>query len=58
MSYYLGLDLGGTNIKAGVVSEDRRMLAHSSVRTHGQAGVDAVIDTMVEAGRSVTRWPP
>ena len=55
MSYYLGIDLGGTNIKAGVVSEDRRILAHGSVQTHGSAGIEAVINTMIEVGRSVTR---
>ena len=33
MKYYIGIDLGGTNIKAGVVSEEFEIVAKSSCKT-------------------------
>lgn len=33
MKYYIGIDLGGTNIKAGVVSEDFEIIAKTSCKT-------------------------
>jgi glucokinase len=54
--YFLGLDLGGTNVKAGVVDERGALLRHLSVPT-GTKGRDLapgpVIDRMVAAGRQV-----
>lgn len=34
MKYYIGIDLGGTNIKAGVVSEDFEIIAKTSCKTN------------------------
>lgn len=34
MKYYIGIDLGGTNIKAGVVSEDFEIVAKASCKTN------------------------
>ncbi|ADU23333.1 MULTISPECIES: ROK family protein [Ruminococcus] len=34
MKYYIGIDLGGTNIKAGVVSEDFKIVAKASCKTN------------------------
>jgi glucokinase len=34
MKYYIGIDLGGTNIVSGVVDENYNILAKSSVRTN------------------------
>ena len=51
--FYLGLDLGGTNVKAGVVDEHGAMVAQTSVPT-GTSPADLsaqrVIARMVEAG--------
>ena len=33
MKYYIGIDLGGTNIKAGVVSEEFKIVAKTSCKT-------------------------
>ena len=33
MKYYVGIDLGGTNIKAGVVSEDFRIVGKATTKT-------------------------
>lgn len=34
MNYYIGIDLGGTNIKAGVVDENYNIIAKASVKTN------------------------
>ncbi|HVT81002.1 MAG TPA: ROK family protein [Phycisphaerae bacterium] len=51
---YLGIDMGGTNVKAGVVDGSGTLLHHVSVPT-GKAGKDLaakpVIARMIEAGR-------
>lgn len=55
-SYYLGLDLGGTNVKAGVIDSSANLLAHVSVPTasegKGRASLSArnVITRMIAAG--------
>ena len=33
MKYYIGIDLGGTNIKAGVVNEKFEIIAKASTKT-------------------------
>jgi glucokinase len=52
-THYLGLDMGGTNVKAGVTDAAGKLLAHVSVPT-GNPGkdlrADLVIERMVEAG--------
>ena len=34
MKYYVGIDIGGTNIKAGVVSEDFEIIAKATCKTN------------------------
>ena len=51
MAYYIGIDLGGTNIKAGVADENGRALAKVSVPTQADRGVEAVIRNMSDAAR-------
>jgi len=43
----VGVDLGGTNIKAGLVNEEGRVLAAAEVPTQASEGPDAVIARMV-----------
>ena len=54
-THYLGLDMGGTNVKAGVTDDSGKLLAHVSVPT-GKRGhdlaADKVIARMVEAGNA------
>jgi glucokinase len=40
---YLGIDIGGTNIKAGLVRKGK-IIKHTRVRTDAQAGVDRALD--------------
>ncbi len=42
----IGLDLGGTNIKAGIVDETGRILRQSSCSTLSHEGPDAVVERM------------
>lgn len=51
MAYFLGLDLGGTNVKAGVMDEAGHVVAKLSAPTNVQAGFEKVCLAMAEAGR-------
>ncbi len=46
MPNYIGLDLGGTNIKAGIVDDAGTILTQTSVATPSQASVDALVDAL------------
>ena len=49
--YYLGIDLGGTNVKSGVVDDTGRPVSSVSVETKASLGPDAGVRTLAEAGR-------
>jgi glucokinase len=44
--HYVGIDLGGTNIKGGVVARSGRVLCFTSIETQGEKGRDHVLDRM------------
>jgi glucokinase len=46
---FIGIDLGGTNIKIGCLSADMKLLWKTSIPTDAQMGPAAVIDRMVDA---------
>lgn len=48
---FLGLDLGGTNVKAGVVSDSGQVLSSASVPTEGSRGPDHGVQQIAAAGR-------
>lgn len=51
--YYLGIDLGGTNVAAAAVSEDGAILGTSSIPTpRGENIASRVADTMAQAARA------
>jgi glucokinase len=50
-SYYLGIDLGGTNVKSGVVDDGGRVLSHVSLPTHAALGGLAGVEHLADAGR-------
>ena len=56
----LGLDLGGTQIKAVVLAEDHRVLWSLQIDTFAAEGRDAVLDRMVQlvATASAAVAPP
>ncbi|MBE7019712.1 MAG: ROK family glucokinase [Ruminococcaceae bacterium] len=47
MKYYLGVDLGGTNIKAGITDETGNILLKTSVRTDSAGDAQKIADQMV-----------
>jgi glucokinase len=49
---YIGVDLGGTNIKAGLLSADGTVLTAGSIPTEAQEGPDAVIGRICRIIRS------
>ena len=58
---HLGLDLGGTNLKWTVVehaADDWRVLDRGQLPTNAQAGPEAIVAQLGEAGRSAMEaWP-
>ncbi len=48
-TYVVGVDLGGTNIKAGVCDERAQVLTKLSITTEGQRGPEGVMDRIAEA---------
>lgn len=49
---FLGLDLGGTNVKAGIVDDNGRVISSCSVPTDAIQGPDAGVEQIVKAGRN------
>lgn len=52
---YLGIDLGGTQVKTAVVSADNRILGRHTHDTPAKAGPEAVVDAMVASARESLR---
>jgi len=49
--FYLGIDLGGTNIKSGVVDDRGQALSSISLETEAEHGPQEGLDHLAEAGR-------
>ena len=50
MAYHLGIDIGGTNIACGIVSEDCEIIARSKVRTNSPRPYDEILADIIRAG--------
>ena len=48
---YIGIDIGGTNLKAGLVDEDGRLLAVKTMKIREVSDPDALTDTLVALTR-------
>lgn len=46
MSYYVGIDLGGTNIVAGVVDKNYNIIAKAKCKTNSERGFEAIVNDM------------
>ncbi|MEO0587942.1 MAG: ROK family protein [Planctomycetota bacterium] len=44
MTLTIGIDLGGTNVRAGVVAEGHKVMGSAATKTKPEQGVDAVLD--------------
>lgn len=47
MSKFIGVDLGGTNIRAAVVNEDGTILRIKKAESHPERGAEPVMETMI-----------
>jgi len=53
--YYLGIDLGGTNIAAGIVNEKMELVYKTSIPTEAKGGPEHVIDRMAQVARAAVK---
>jgi len=44
MAYRIGIDLGGTNVRAGVVDDKNKVIGADDTKTKAEQGLDAVLD--------------
>ncbi|MBN1788278.1 MAG: ROK family protein [Sedimentisphaerales bacterium] len=51
---FIGIDLGGTNIKIGIITADFKLLWKTSIPTDAQMGPGVVIDRIAEAVKDKT----
>jgi len=51
--YYVGIDLGGTNIAAGLVSEDAKILANMSIPTRAERSWQEIVADMADLSKKV-----
>lgn len=55
MEYSLGIDIGGTNIAAGVIDEGYNIISKSKVKTNSGRGYEEVLKDIVLAGTLAVR---
>ncbi len=48
MKYYIGIDLGGTNIKGALVNEQGEIVKQNTCPTHADQGVEAVTENIAD----------
>ena len=53
--YYLGIDLGGPNIAAGVVNENYEIIGRGKMKTNAGRSDDLILDDMAEAARMAVK---
>jgi glucokinase len=53
--YYIGVDLGGTNIKAGMVTDKAKVIVNTSIPTEAEKGPDYILDRICAAIESVRK---
>lgn len=51
--YYIGVDLGGTNIAIGLVNENYEIVKKGSVPTKPERGADAIVEDMAALSRKL-----
>ncbi len=51
--YYIGVDLGGTNIAVGIVDENCKIIKKASVPTKPERGADAIIADMANVAKNL-----
>jgi len=47
-NYIVGIDIGGTNIKAGILYKDGKIILKNSIKTEGDRGADYVLEKITD----------
>ena len=55
MKYYLGVDLGGTNIAAGVIDEQYNVVAQKSIPTKAGRSVEEIVKDIADLSAAVSQ---
>lgn len=55
MKHYIGIDLGGTNIKGALVNENGKIVKQSACPTHTGQGVETVTENIAEMIRNLAK---
>ena len=55
MKKYLAFDIGGTQIKYGVINENGEILTHAITDTNAHRGGPAIINSVIEVGKDVLK---
>ena len=55
MKYYLGLDVGGTNLAAGIVDENYHLLHKESIPAGAGRRVEDITEDMAKVSKSVIK---
>lgn len=50
---YIGIDLGGTNLRVALFSEDMKIITQTTIATEAEKGSDQIIDKMVDTINSI-----
>ncbi len=53
--YFVGIDLGGTNIKSGVVDNEGRPMSSVSIETQAGKGIETGLDNLVAAANQAVK---
>ena len=56
MKSYLGIDLGGTNVRVGKITENGEILATVKGPSYGQEGPEKVMSNLKELVRQIPGW--
>ena len=55
MKKYISIDIGGTAIKYGIVSEDAEVLLKKEMKTEAQKGGPAILDKVIGIVEAIKR---
>ena len=53
--YYIGIDLGGTNIAAGIVTEEGKIVVKDSVPTLSERPTDEIVTDMANLSKKLVQ---
>ena len=54
-NYALGVDIGGTNIKFGIISDTGKIIKKSMIETHREGGPRIVVKQLIRGTREILK---